>query len=73
MYVLDPADPAAVAVARMYTMNPSVGECFYVRLLLSHVRGAHFYKDLRAAPHPDTGELTEYRPFRGLRHPGHLK
>lgn len=39
--------PTGRPVGRVYTVNPREGERFYLRLLLSHVRGATSYDDVR--------------------------
>ena len=37
----------ARALGRVYTISPRQGECFYLRLLLHHVRGPKSFSDLR--------------------------
>jgi hypothetical protein len=43
----DPNNVVTDTIGRVYTVNPSQGECFYLRLLLHHVTGATSFKDLR--------------------------
>lgn len=38
------------AVGRMYWVDPTAGEQFYLRLLLTHVPGARSFEDLRRSP-----------------------
>ena len=35
-------------IGRMYTVSPSAGEAYYLRMLLMHVRGATSYDDVRS-------------------------
>ena len=37
----------AYVLGRVYTINPRQGECFYLRLLLHHVRGIQSFAELR--------------------------
>ena len=43
-------------IGRMYTVHPSAGERFYIRLLLCHVAGATSFEELRTL---DDGEVCE--------------
>ncbi|XP_024313446.1 uncharacterized protein LOC112270036 [Brachypodium distachyon] len=35
------------SIGRMYYVPPSAGECYYLRMLLMYVKGAHSYDDVR--------------------------
>jgi hypothetical protein len=41
-------------VGRMYFVQPSKGECYYLRVLLTHVAGATCFEDLRTTYWPHT-------------------
>ena len=45
-------------LGRVYTVNPCQGECFYLRLLLHHIRGPQSFAHLR------TVEGNLYSSFR---------
>ena len=42
-----PGVKEAQVIGRVYTISPRQGECFYLRLLLHHVRGPQSFADLR--------------------------
>jgi len=42
-----PTVKQAHVIGRMYTINPRQGECFYLRLLLTHVRGPQSFNHLQ--------------------------
>ena len=42
-----PGVKEARVLGRVYTISPRQGECFYLRLLLHHVRGPQSFSDLR--------------------------
>jgi hypothetical protein len=46
----------AKVVSRLYTVNPKQTECFFLRLLLLHVKGAQSFEDLLAVTDENTGE-----------------
>ena len=37
-------------IGRVYSAHPGEGECFYLRMLLSHVTGCTCYQDIRSLP-----------------------
>ena len=37
----------AHVIGRMYTVNPQQGECFYLKLLLTHIRGPCSFNDIQ--------------------------
>ena len=37
-------------IGRVYSAHPGEGECFYLRMLLSHVTGCTSYQDIRSIP-----------------------
>ena len=43
----------------MYTINPRQGECFYLRLLLTHVRGPQSFNHLITVDHSLCGSFQE--------------
>ena len=45
-------------LGRVYTINPCQGECFYLRLLLHHIRGPQSFAELK------TVEGDFYNSFR---------
>ena len=42
-----PGVKEACVLGRIYTISPRQGECFYLRLLLHHVRGPQSFSDLK--------------------------
>jgi hypothetical protein len=51
-------------VGRMYFVQPSEGEHFYLRVLLTHVAGARCFEDLRTTHRPHTPTTVVHPTFK---------
>jgi hypothetical protein len=51
-------------VRRMYFMQPSKGERYYLRVLLTHVAGAACFEDLRTTHRPHTPTIVVHPTFK---------
>jgi len=51
-------------VGRMYFVQPSEGECYYLRVLLTHVAGATCFEDLRTTHRPHTPTTVVHPTFK---------
>ncbi len=51
-------------VGRMYFVQPSEGERYYLRILLTHVVGATCFEDLRTTHRPHTPTIVVHPTFK---------
>ncbi len=51
-------------MGRMYFVQPSKGECYYLRVLLTHVIGATCFEDLRTTHRPHTLTIVVHPTIR---------
>ncbi len=51
-------------VGRMYFVQPSNGECYYLRVLFTHVAGATCFEDLRTTLWPHTPTIVVHPTFK---------
>jgi len=51
-------------MGRMYFVQLSEGECYYLRVLLTHVAGATCFEDLRTTRRPHTLTIVVHPTFK---------
>ncbi len=51
-------------VGRMYFVQPSEGDCYYLRVLLTHVAGATCFEDFRTTHRPHTPTIVVHPIFK---------
>ena len=61
---LGPSRAQLPPIGRMYFVHPMAGERFYLRLILTHAKGATSFEDLRTVPTNNTAPSTSSAPSR---------